>query len=290
MASKQITITGKTKLAGVIGWPIEHTLSPVMQNTAFAYYKKDISYVPFGVQPQGLRQLLLSLNQLGAVGVNVTIPYKEKVIPYLDQLAPSAKTIGAVNTIVFQSGKMIGHNTDGIGFLNSLKGIQVLRNKDVVLLGGGGAGRAVAVSLAQAKVNQLTIVDIDMTRLRKLMKDLRALGLKNLQGVAPGTSQLQDALAQTDLVVNATPLGLKASDPLPVPKEWIPRGKCVMDLVYGKKPTAFMKAAARKKNSVVPGWKMLLLQGAESFRLWTGKKPPVFEMQRALLQAAGITK
>ena len=290
MAPKHAFITGETKLAGVIGWPITHTLSPVMQNIAFMYYNLAVTYVPLGVPPQGLKMLLMSLQQLGADGVNVTIHYKEKVMSFLDQLAPSAKAIQAVNTIVFQSGKMVGHNTDGFGFLASLKGVQTLHQKQAVLLGGGGAGRAVAISLAQANVRKITIVDIDEKRLRKLVREVKALGCSHVAGMRPGTEALKQCLQQTDLLVNATPLGLKAGDPLPIPQDWMPKRKCVMDLVYGRRPTSFFTGAARKQNRVVPGWKMLLLQGAESFRLWTGKKPPVAKMEAALLLAAGIKK
>jgi len=284
----EFSISGSTRIAGVIGWPVKQTLSPAMQNTAFQYYGLDVVYLPLEVPAQGLRSLMLALKQLNAVGVNVTIPYKEKIIPFLDECAVSAKQIGAVNTVVFKNNCLIGHNTDGFGFLASLKGMLVPRGKQVVLVGAGGAGRAVAISLASAGVKQLTIVDVDFRRLNKLIRDVKKSGYPQVRGMKPGTSELRERLQQSMLLVNATPLGLKPTDPLPIPEQWMPKRICVMDLVYGKQLTSFLQLAKRKNNQVIPGWKMLLYQGAEAFRLWTGKKPPLDRMQQALVSAGGL--
>ena len=288
MTLKAEAITGSTRIAGVIGWPIEHTLSPAMQNVAFEHHGLDAVYIPLGVPAAGLVPLLKSLQAMNAWGVNVTIQYKEKVMMSVNVLAGSAIEIGAVNTIVFKEGKMIGHNTDGYGFLESLKGVIQPRAKNALLLGGGGAGRAVAISLAKAKVKCLTIVDVDQRRLSKLIGDIKKNGFSRVAGVKPLTAALQTVAARADLVINATPLGLKATDPLPLPMAWMPKKKCVMDLVYGKKPTPFLNAAKKQGNVLIPGWKMLLLQGAEAFYLWTNKKPPIQKMQAALMAAGGL--
>lgn len=281
-------INGSTRIAGVIGWPIEHTLSPAMQNAAFGHYRLEAVYLPLGVAPPGLRVLLMTLKHLNAWGVNVTIPYKEKVMAYVDDCAASAKQIGAVNTIIFKKDRLTGHNTDGYGFLESLKGTIHPQGKSAVLIGGGGAGRAVAVSLALAKVKQLTIVEVDQKRLGKLLRHIKQLGYASVKGIKPDTSALRAEVKQAALLVNATPLGLKTNDPLPLPQAWMPEKVCVMDLVYGKRPTPFLQLAKKNKNLVIPGWKMLLYQGAEAFRLWTGKKPPVACMQQALMVAGGL--
>ncbi|MCK5218554.1 shikimate dehydrogenase [bacterium] len=286
--SAEFHITGNTRIAGLIGWPVSHTLSPAMHNAAFAGMGINAAYLPLGVRPHHIKRLLATLQDLGALGVNITIPYKEKVISLVDECASEAVDIGAVNTIVFKNDRMIGYNTDGWGFLASLKGRFKPRKKNAVLLGGGGAGRAVAVSLLKAGVAHLTVADPDARRLHRLMTDMRTLGYRNVRGVKPATPELHEHLRETGLLVNATPLGLKPDDPLPLSPVWMPRGICVMDLVYGRKPTAFLKTAQQQGNQVIPGWYMLLNQGIESFRIWTGKKPPIEIMRRALIKAGGL--
>lgn len=287
-SSVELRITGNTRIAGVIGWPVSHTLSPAMHNAAFAARGINAAYLPLRIQPRFLKRLLATLRDLGALGVNVTIPYKEKVVSLVDECVSEAVDIGAVNTIVFKKERLIGYNTDGLGFLASLKGRFKPREKNAVLLGGGGAGRAVAVSLVKAGVAHLTISDPDELRLRRLIADLHSLGCRNVRGVRPAAPELQEYLQEAGLLVNATPLGLKPEDPLPLPRAWMPRGICVMDLVYGRKLTDFLKIAQQQGNQVIPGWQMLLNQGIESFRLWTGKKPPLEIMRRALIKAGGL--
>ena len=150
----------KTKQVGLIGWPIEHSLSPAMHNAAFAELGLDWTYSLFPTQPGELESLLKSLDAQNIVGVNVTMPHKQTIMPYLDHISNEARIIGAVNTIQIQNGKMIGHNTDGIGFLNALKEAgHELAGMRVALLGAGGAARAVIFSLAQAEVDRITVVN-----------------------------------------------------------------------------------------------------------------------------------
>jgi shikimate dehydrogenase len=287
-AAVELRITGRTRIAGLIGWPVSHTLSPAMHNAAFAGMGIDAVYLPLGIQPRFIKRLLATLQDMGSLGVNVTIPYKEKVISLVNECVSGAVDIGAVNTIVFKKDRLIGYNTDGLGFLTSLKGRFKPREKNAILLGGGGAGRAVAVSLLKAGVAHLTIAELDGIRLRKLIADVNMLGYRNVQGVKPAAPELQERLWETGLLVNATPLGLKPDDPLPLPRAWMPRGICVMDLVYGRQLTTFLKIAQQRGNQIIPGWHMLLNQGIESFRLWTGKKPPIEIMRRALIKAGGL--
>jgi shikimate dehydrogenase len=283
-----LSVTGSTRLAGVIGWPIKHTLSPAMHNAAFAHLGLDAVYLPLGVPGTALQPLIATLQSLNALGANVTIPYKEKVIPFLSGLSEGAEKIGAVNTLVFEKDRILGHNTDAMGFIMSLEGQIQLPGKRVVLLGGGGGGRAVAYALLQAGVGSLTIMDLDQGRIEKLAADFRQVGAGTIQTAAPGAETLKTALAQADLVVNATPLGLKPGDPLPVQESWMPAGRCAMDLVYGHGDTPFMTAARKKENRVVPGWQMLLNQGVAAFQLWTRMDPPVAVMKQALLEAGGL--
>jgi shikimate dehydrogenase len=281
-----LTINGKTRLAGVIGDPITHTLSPAMHNAAFKALGINAVYLPLPCPKAGLKRLLHSLADLGAVGVNVTIPHKQLALECMDSCSPEAERIGAVNTVVFQGAKLVGHNTDGLGFLESLKQAKIkVRGQRAVLLGAGGAGRAVAVSLLQAGVAHLTVSEPFIQGRRKLQAYLKKLGYTQVLGVEPNTAVLCQQSQIAHLVVNASPLGLKPTDPLPLPADWLSPQQSVMDLVYGHGPTAFIQAAQRRKARTVPGWHMLLYQGAESFRLWTGCKPPVEVMRQALLRA-----
>ena len=289
MAQKRtsLAITGTTRIAGVVGNPIAHTLSPVMHNAAFAALGIDAVYLPFGVVPGGLGNLLRVLSTVGALGLNVTIPYKQAVLRFLDELAPSARRIGAVNTVVFARGRRIGHNTDGYGCLASLRPVCPPRGRRAVLLGAGGAGRAVAVALLDAGLAQLTLVEPEVAARRRLQDHLQHLGHTAVTALSPGTVEVRARLAEARLVINATPLGLRPMDPLPIPAAWLPHRACVLDLVYGHGPTRWLRAARRRGCVTVPGWHMLLHQGAESFRLWTGRPAPLSVMRAALL-AAGV--
>ncbi|MBN1594947.1 shikimate dehydrogenase, partial [candidate division FCPU426 bacterium] len=190
MRKQQIAVTGSTRIAGVVGWPIAHTLSPAMQNAAFRHHGLDVVYLPFGVPPEGLRIFMSAMKQIRPVGLNVTIPYKEKIMPYLDACAPSAREIGAVNTVVFQNGKTTGHNTDGYGFLRSIQSVVRPQGKTAVVLGGGGAGRAVAVTLALARIRQVIVVEVDARRLASLIGHIRRLGYSGAEGVKPNSALL----------------------------------------------------------------------------------------------------
>lgn len=285
------TISGTTQLAGVIGWPIKHSLSPIMQNAAMQAIGLNAVYLPLGVAPEGLKSLVLSLNKMDVLGVNVTIPYKEKIIPYLDELDEQAAVIGAVNTIVFKNGRTKGYNTDATGFLTCVKKRIKIKGKSAVLLGGGGAGRALAFALIQGGIKNLMIVDTDSKRLKRLVLALKKIGSgAMITSSQPGSDWLQTSCQTCDLLVNATPLGLKPSDPMPIEPAWLCRQTCVMDLAYGKGLTRLLKTAQKKGNKIIPGWEMLLYQGVDALKLWTNKAIPVSVMEDALCQAAGIKK
>jgi shikimate dehydrogenase len=284
----EFSISGKTRLAGVIGNPIAHTLSPAMHNAAFKALGIDAVYVPLGVPEAGLKRLLQTLTDINSLGVNITIPYKQLALNYVDECSPDAERIGAINTIVFHGVKRVGYNTDALGFLAALKGAGVqLRKRRAVLLGAGGAGRAVAVSLLQGGVAQLTISEPQAGLRRRLLTHLKKIGYTEVLGVEPNSTILRERSLAAHLIINASPLGLKPADPLPLPAAWIPVQQSVMDLVYGHGPTSFIRAAQRRGARTVPGWHMLLYQAAASFQLWTGRKPSIAVMRRAL-QRAGV--
>lgn len=268
-------ITGSTRLTGLFGYPVSHTISPKMHNAGFEYLGLDIIYLPFSIYPKDLEDAIKGLITLGFIGINVTIPYKQDVMQYLDIITPSAKMIGAVNTILVKGKKLIGYNTDGIGFVKSLEKVYhyQLRGKTMFLLGAGGAGRAVAI---QSALNGLKCVFI---------ADKIANSAKNLARFVPKCEaiyvkigkEMRDAIHESDIIVNATPCGLRPDDPISIPSEWIPRERLVYDLIYNPQKTKLLKEV--KGCRAVNGLGMLLYQGASSFEIWTGKKAPVSVMR-----------
>lgn len=270
-----MVVSGKTKIVGIFGDPISHTLSPAMHNAAFEALKMDICYIPFRVSPDSLADAVRAVRSLNLLGVNITVPHKEKVIPGLDAVDEEASFIGAVNTIVNREGILTGYNTDGRGFMSSLQeeGIDP-KGKNVLVIGTGGASRAINYYLCQ-KVSRLYLYDIDRSRAEKLAHDL-----SRIRETVSLLNHLDDA-GQTDIIINATPLGLKPNDPLPITPEALKPGMVACDLVYKK--TNFLREAERRNVKTLNGAGMLLWQGVLAFELWTGRKPPVDLMREKLL-------
>lgn len=275
-------ISGKTKLYGIFGYPVEHTFSPGMHNAAFEKLRMDACYVPFAVRPDDLGEAAKALIPLGLCGLNVTVPHKEKIIASLDELSVEAKLIGAVNTIEIKEGKLIGHNTDGRGFLRSLRDNAGFnpKGKRILIIGSGGAARAVGFSLALAGAGKIVFTDLDAAKADALVSDIRTKTGRDVESMA-GTSAANYAAA-ADCLINATPLGLKKTDPLPLGGEFIVKNHLVCDLVYNPAETAFLKAAKKRGAKRLPGIGMLLYQGVIAFEIWTGKKAPVSIMKNAL--------
>ncbi len=268
-------ITGKTKITGLYGYPVEHTLSPLMHNAAFEHLGLDYCYLPFSVRPDSLKNAVEAIRALNLAGVNITIPHKESVIPYLDKVNEEALFIGAVNTIVNQEGTLIGHNTDGRGFMRSLTENNVSPdNKKILIAGAGGASRAIGYYLGQ-KAERLYLFDIDKVKLRKLASDLSEI--KDNINVLSDTSEL----GCFDILINATPLGLKTTDPVPFDISALSPEQTVCDLIYKKTP--LLAQAMQKGCRTIDGLGMLLWQGVFAFELWTRTSPPVEIMKSALM-------
>ena len=270
----QVRITGKTKITGIFGYPIEHTLSPAMHNAAFKALGLDYCYVPFLVRPEHLQDAVKSIRSLNLCGVNVTIPYKEKVIPLLDEIHDEASLVGAVNTIVNRNGKLIGYNTDGKGFIQSLveSGISPT-DKDILIIGAGGASRTISYYLCQQS-KSVAIYNRTYERAKKLVRELKKL----YQNVF-----LQETISHVEnfhIIINATPLGLKNKDPSPLDTSLLKNNQIICDLIYKK--TLLLKEASQKGCMTIDGSGMLLWQGMLTFELWTGKKPPAEVMRKAL--------
>jgi shikimate dehydrogenase len=268
-------LSGKTKIAGLFGYPVEHTLSPAMHNAAFEALGLDYCYVAFPVHPDSLQEGVKAIRALHLAGVNVTIPHKEKVIPFLDEVDKEASAIGAVNTIVNSNGNLTGYNTDGRGFMQSFLdyGISV-EGKDILVVGAGGASRAISYYLGKEAKN-LFLYDIEQDKAEKLAADLRKILAKDVALVHDIAK-----IERFNILINATPLGLKEGDPLPFDTSHLRPDQIVCDLIYKK--TRLLEEASEKECIALDGLGMLLWQGVFAFELWTGVSPPVDIMREAL--------
>jgi len=284
-------VSGNTQIFGIMGHPVEHSLSPVMHNAAFEALGIHAVYVPFMVKPEDLGRATMALRAMGISGVNVTIPHKGGVIEFLDELDASAKQIGAVNTIVHRNKKLYGYNTDGPGFILSLRkdGHFDPAGKRVVILGAGGAAAAAAMSLADAGVRRIVIANRDKSRAEVLAKRVKKHFERETLPVAlDEVRALYWLIKESDLLVNATSVGLNASEKLSLNLNSLHSKLFVYDLVY--RETQLLKTAKRKGLKCLDGLGMLVSQGARSFELFTGKRAPFRVMRNAVDQAIKFAK
>ncbi len=279
-------MSGEARLFGVLGDPVDHSLSPAMHNAAFAACALPYLYLRFRVASDALPAALADARRLAMGGLNLTVPLKEVALALLDDVTPEARRIGAVNTITPVDGGLVGDNTDARGFLKSLEGRIELGGAHVVLIGAGGSARAVGTALAMAGVTHVTIANRTLARAAELARRLEDAG--PLRATVASLDALEDGLGLSDvrLVVNTTSTGL-ANDPIPVRHGATPHDCLFMDLVYGAQPTPFLRAAARGRRRTLDGSGMLLHQGALAFETWTGQTAPLDAMRRAL-GAAGL--
>jgi len=271
-------ISGNTRICGVFGWPVRHSLSPPMQQAAFDALNLDWAYLPFAVAPENLERALRALPALGMAGVNCTIPHKESTCAIVNQVDAQAAAIGAVNTVtVLEDGRLEGMNTDARGFVDSLRldGGFEPADRTVVMIGTGGAGRAMAFGLADAGVSELILVNRTLERAERLAEDLHAYRKINVRAVKRGAEEEVAALAQADLLVNASSLGLHDVDTLPADPAHLRSDAAVYDAVYTPQWTPLLQAAALRGLKTIPGLGMLARQGAIAFERWTGQKPDV---------------
>lgn len=283
-------LSGSTKIVGLIGYPVEHSKSPLMHNAAFESLGLDFIYLLFSVRPPYLKDAVMGLRALNVVGANVTIPYKEEVMKYLDEVTPEAKLIGAVNTIHNREGKLIGYNTDGQGFITSLliDGRVELEGQKVLLIGAGGAGKAVAVKLAERGVESLGITDKIVERAEALVGRLREnIPDCPIYAIPPGDKEFARTLLGSTLLINATPVGMKEGDPCVIDPEYLHKGLFVYDVIYNRE-TPLIEAAKKRGLKVLGGMGMLIHQGAAAFEIWTGQKAPIEVMRNRILEEAGM--
>ena len=277
-------ITGKTRVCGVIGDPIEHTLSPIMHNAAFNALKLDYAFLAFKVKPAEVENAVNGMRALNILGLNVTMPHKKAVINYLDEIDQTAKFLNAVNTIHNKNGKLLGFNTDGIGALKALKenGVNP-KGKRVLLLGSGGAARAIAYALVQ-EADELVVLNRTVEQAKELASLLERPFNKKVVADSLSPKIIQDNLRDSDILVNATSVGMKPNaNQSPVAPEWLKPNLAVMDIVYNPIETKLAKDAKAAGAKVISGVEMLIYQGAASFEIWTGKSAPVEVMRKAAL-------
>ncbi len=271
------TITGRTIVCGVIGDPIEHSMSPAMHNAAFRKLGLDYVYLPFRVVSDDLHRVIMAMRALHIKGLNVTIPHKVAVMPLLDRLDPLAEKIGAVNTIVNDNGVLTGYNTDSGGFLKPLaaKGLGV-RGKTVAVIGAGGAARAIAFALVESGAHPIILNRSD----RNLAELCDRLTGADVRAMKLDAAHLRTAIGMADIIVNATSVGMTPTiDETPVPMEFLRRGLVVYDVVYNPPRTRLLTDAAAAGAKTIGGLDMLVWQAALAFEKWTGQPAPVSLMK-----------
>lgn len=278
-------ITGHTKLYGLIGSPVGHSGSPAMQNYSFKRCGIDAAYLAFDVPLEKTKDALDALRTLHAGGCNVTMPCKTEAARLVDRLSPAAELVGACNTVVIEEdGTMTGHITDGVGFIRNLRehGVEI-RGKKIALLGSGGAATAIAVQAALDGAAELAIFNRHIEKGQVIVDKIRKAvsGIGKVYAESLGNKEiLKEAVGQSDILINATCVGMSPLDgESPVPAEFLHSDLAVADIVYNPRETLLIKMAKEAGcRAAVGGIGMLLWQGAEAFRLFTGKEMPAYEV------------
>jgi shikimate dehydrogenase len=274
-----------TKLVGILGYPLAHSISPAFQQAACDHYSLPARYEAWPVPPENLEAGVRKLRDESYLGANVTVPHKEKVKAFLDHIDPWAKSIGAVNTIVREGDRLVGYNTDAYGFIRSLKDMGQFdpRGKNVVILGAGGAARAAVFGLAQEGVASLTIANRTIARAQALADEVRG-SVASISAVSMADADLKQAAAGADLIVNSTSIGMRHGDAeglSPVAASFIPSHALVYDMVYNPEETPLLVEARKAGARTLGGLPMLIYQGAAAFERWTGREAPVDVMFEA---------
>ena len=279
-------IDGYTRLAAVVANPIKHSISPFIHNSAFEATNTNGVYLAWEVDATELAETVANIRRYQMYGINLSMPYKEQVIPYLDQLSEEACLIGAVNTVVNREGTLIGYNTDGKGFFKSLPSFKISR-KRMILLGAGGAAKAILAQAILDGVSQISVFvrSSSMEKTRPYLEKIQnATGFRVDLFALEDVQELQDSITQADLLVNATSVGMDGSSQ-PIPTSIVlPEKLMVADVIYQPFETPFLKWAKNQGNQSINGLGMLLYQAAEAFELWTDKEMPTDQIWELLKQ------
>ncbi|TDJ00603.1 MAG: shikimate dehydrogenase [Candidatus Dadabacteria bacterium] len=279
-------VKATTDIYGIFGHPVKHSLSPDMHNSAFNTLGLNSVYVAFDIDPESIEEATRAIRVMGIRGINITIPHKQTIIPYLDEVSPDAKLTGAVNTVKNENGKLLGYNTDVGGFLRAIREDLDFspEGNTLFLIGAGGAARAVLSAFCMNGGAVVYITDIIKDKALELANQFKA----NFQNITIETVELdnqnliEQKLNEADILVNASPAGMDGVGSLDIPLTSLNKNAVVYDLVYKPPDTSLLKEAKQLGHKASGGLSMLLYQGAESFEIWTGENAPVEIMKKAL--------
>jgi shikimate dehydrogenase len=280
-----IDLSGKTQVYGIFGYPVKHSKSPQFQTLAFSFYDIPAVYVPFEVKPENLKTAVDAIKALNIKGVNITVPHKENIIKYLDEISKEVSYIGACNTVKNIDGYLIGYNTDAYGFIRGLKELEPnLEGKKILVLGAGGASRAVIYGLLKEKVGKIYQANRTIEKVFNIIEHFSKLSNSVEETIIPISYEKIECcvLDKVDIIVNTTSVGLKEDDKPLFNYDAIKSHQIVVDIIYKKTP--LLKTAEKKGCKWQDGLPMLLYQGAKAFEIWTGKDAPIEVMKKGLLE------
>ena len=286
---EKISLTAHTNIFCIIGHPVEHSMSPTMWNPALQELGLDYAYVAFDVHPDNLEKAILGMRSLGIKGMNVTIPHKENVIQYLDEIDPIAKKMGAINTIKNDDGVLKAKNTDAGGAKKSLidAGCKI-SGKNILFLGSGGVARSIAYILSE-EANKIVLTDIVEKSALNVAQEIKQNMDANIEGKLSNKSILKEEIQKIDILINATPIGMHPKiEASPIQKELLHEDLFVFDVIYNPLETKLMKEAAEIGCKTLGGLDMLVNQGVLAFEWWTGKSPNATLMKNKIIDFLGI--
>jgi shikimate dehydrogenase len=284
LESNSTTVTGKSAIYALIGDPVEHSLSPLIQNAAFRSAAIDAVYIVLRVRSPDLKDAIRGLTALNVRGFNVTTPHKTRIVRYMDRLDEAAAEIGSVNTVVVREGRFHGYNTDGIGALRALEEAGARLDEQTVLqLGVGGAGRAIAYSLAQ-HAKSIQLMNRTLSKAKRLERLLRRRFGTEVTSSLLSRTDINASLPEADIIVNTSSMGMQGKPELPIEQGQLNQNQLVFDIVYNPLETRLLKLARQAGAGTINGLELLLHQGARSFEIWTGKDAPIMEMRHAIAQ------
>ena len=279
-------IKGTTKLTGVFGYPVSHSLSPVFQNAAFEFLGLDYIYIPLEVKPENLKIAVEAIKVFNFAGVNVTIPHKKNIVCLMDEIDDEVEILGVVNTVHNKNGKLKGYITDGKGFVKSLKeeGNFIIKDKIVFVLGAGGSAYAICGALIREKVGKIYITNRTYEKAIRLKKHLEEkLSFRDVEVIPFEERNKESYWKNVDLIINTTSVGMKEGDGSLIEEKNLSSVSFIYDIVYNRK-TELIKLAEKLEIPHLDGLSMLVYQGAISFEIWTGRKAPMDVMKNKLYQ------
>jgi shikimate dehydrogenase len=280
----QLKIDANTNVYCIIGYPVKHSISPKMQTLAFHYLGINAVYVSFEVKQDKFKDAIEGLKVLGIKGFNVTIPYKVAILSYLNKLSYEASMVGAVNTVVNENTKLVGYNTDVKGAENAILKVDKDVKGKALVIGAGGAARACLVALKNLGINECVVLNRTLNKAEQLALDFKEKLNIKLNCFKLNSENLRREVKDANIIVNATSLGMKGNEDLHIKHKWLSKEQIVFDVVYTPLRTRLIKEAEKANCKVVYGYEMLIEQGAEAFRLWTGKNAPKDVMRKVVLE------